>query len=531
MKFSLFLLLTLAVANKVDPCWFIGLRLAKTPSICAENLCKNIGIHQGRVASSVLIEGTVPVTCESAVGLMEQWFADQEPEERETKRARLDIPDLTAVSKLLEEIVIPDSRRMLFSGGKEQLQTSTIAAMAEIDQKLIQYFKKSSAEDWAAISRSPAFKSFLHLGDLVIWWIRSMRCSLKTVVPIRVAFIHFYFDILSLFAKQDGWATTKVGWSTREAFRYAVSHRPMYAMEAHYPIDLNSILHKVLPNTAALLDEAVSKRGRLSDNQIKALARGISSIDGQLFDDQPAAIAIFRSQLEKHLCPIVHEIIQASRVWANIMRDTLSLIYLCRDRTSPQLLIDTSVSMIPRAESPQWLRASNELAILRNLKRNDVPWVNGLAQSVHRRVTAMNLLVGFVNKNKPLMQNGEFNVLKPKAFFDSEIDFEDTMKGLGRAIGLCVRYWQPVGIPLRLSPDYFRAINEEVDPELLLDLLQLPSVQEWVQEPIFFVRLGMQDVLGVAGLYVFSPQVWRMLGGQVSLIDAPTLLDHRHSKM
>ena len=519
-RFSLCILLTLTTAGEVDPCWFIGLRLAKTPSSCVRGFCKGIIFQDNQVLPESLGAEVSPVTCGSASRIMQTYLAEQD-----FKRVKSESVDVSAVVELFAIVVNPDSRRMLLEGGTEPLEPATVAAMGAIDQILLQLFKESNEGEWRHIrdnlSRTETFESFLRLGDLIFRWIQTMRSRSEDVASRRTTFAHFFFDMFSLFGRQDGLMINLMAAATSEAISHPVEHRRRHEMESYQPIEFFGTGFRGI---AVLMTETLVNRGQLSEKKIRALARSIVMIDSHAAPDQSAAVAILLYQLRSHLCPIIHEIVQASHLWATeLVTETIAFINLCRGHAWSQRLIDASVSVSPRGHSPYWLRSSDRRLIIQNLKRNDVPWANGLGESEARctAATAFYSLVGFVELHNPLVRKGQFNILRPKAFFNSEQDFEDTMKGLGRAIGLCARYTQPMGVALRLHPYFFQAIYDAVDPRLLLDLFELPEAEQrdWINEPIFFVRLGIQDVLGLAGLYVFPVRVWENLALEITPLD------------
>ena len=514
MRISNAVLLSLGAAKKVDPCWFVGLRLAKAPAACKDGICEGIGIQDNRVISFSLNPRVVPVSCNHASGIMNTFFPDQSSEQRPSKRARIEFPHISFLLDPLENVIIPDVQKMLFCGGKHPLESSTIAAMSEIDRALLLTFEASSETEWTIIkdfvSQSDVYQSFLHVSELILLWTQRQRVSMETVQASRAPLLHFLFDLLSLIGRPDGLTMTALEPSTREANIHAIVHRYQHPMESHIAV---MPWEEMPPNMCVALAAILThiSLGRVVERaHLRILARVIARIDGEPEHGHPAAVAILRSQLRSSLCPIVDEVIEASDLWSEMAKETVSLINLCRGYLPSYRLLAASRRISRGGASPHWLRTADGQLILHNLKRNDVPWVNGFDDSVHARSIARYVLVEFVIRHSPLIDKGGFNILRPKTSFDSDEDFENTMKGLGRAIGLCARYYQKVGTVLRFPVEYFKAIFEDVDPVPIIREQDHGRTvfQDWIGEPMFFLRLGIQDVLGIAGLYVYSPQSW-----------------------
>ena len=509
MKFFYGLILAPLYAEKVDPCWFVGLRLVKHASVCKDGICEGIG----RVGDTLdkVTPGSTLITCEEAAGMVEDFTTERTSEEQDSKRQRREELDLASVVDKLTSVVIPEARRMGLEGGIQPFDPLTIAAMGEIDRSLLRAFREMSEEEWstaeASIRASAAFESLVEVRNLISIWSQRWRSPVDLVVRKRAPFVHFLLDIMSLFGRPVH--LKGMLYLLREAQTTPVAHRPKHVKEIlrqeHFR-SFNEFPLKDFKLLARLIDKlAVTRKLELG------ILGGIYWIDSLPSREQSAAAAILRRKVQTLLCPLIDQIVGSLLNAKGYQRQMISFISLCRGFTSRVRLTEASVLLFPKGEAPEWLLNENEGLIIDNLKRNDISWVGGFSRLSCAPAQAS--LVGFIDRYSPLIKKGSYNVLKPKSHFDSAEDFENTMRGLGRAIALSARNCEQGGKELGMEKSDFMAIMKEpTESETFMSAQQRDEEVESIHEAMFFVRMGITDVLGLAGLYVFTLAEWERYG-------------------
>ena len=211
-----------------DPCWFIGLRLAKTRSRCVEGMCSELSVSEdekGVFPSELMDSSQVNISCEDAARI-----ATSLTESVPVSMYRSWDEALSHVGAQ----VIPAFRSVIYS--KRHLSSDVIDVMAKFDQHLVQAYR--SGADLAVVIESHSISSLFVLWSTVILWSHHVPFSVDVSNGLTAQCIHFGMDLLSVLGPQadirfelDSLEPNAMTVAGCNAANNPVAYRPVYALE------------------------------------------------------------------------------------------------------------------------------------------------------------------------------------------------------------------------------------------------------------------------------------------------------------
>ena len=247
----------------------------------------------------------------------------------------------------------------------------------------------------------------------------------------------------------------------------------------------------------------------------------------QFYADGSSAESIMFFQLRNLVCPNLRRVFEGARVSANRLaafrKRGLALIDFCKSYVSGIRMIPLSILLEKNLSSRPLYGGADAEKLVVDLFNPETEWTGGLDPSlIPDRGGFMNrVLEVFVQTHQPVFKDMKGDMLKTAIDFDSREEFENRSIAFGRLLGLCFRYSATIGKFIKFPGPIVRAIraldvSDFVKPQVVPgQRKRLPSdeyfdsVQRRIFEPIFFLRLGIQDVLGPAGVGLFSESEWR----------------------
>jgi hypothetical protein len=197
-------------------------------------------------------------------------------------------------------------------------------------------------------------------------------------------------------------------------------------------------------------------------------------------------------------------------------RVAVSLVELCRENAVQSRILAASVGLINRI-----YRTMPLSSVLKEITDGFLSgYLVGLAQVPCGFASEM--FSYFIDHHDSLrVKNGELDFVDRNSF-KSQSDFERNMKGLGRAMGMILGHCPAV--PRSVIKIHKAAYMSIYAPVSSLEPLMRQTlsrgerrdtretirdlIQERYSEPAFFVRLGITDIIGPAGIYIWTPQRW-----------------------
>ena len=316
-----------------------------------------------------------------------------------------------------------------------------------------------------------------------------------------------------------GSVTGKPGLSVEEACGillvtcgFKASHRASFPAELYRPLSLG-----VPPVKAAIVLNKIKRRDfSVFSEFIRIIYHSKPPSQGDASD------RIIAHQLSKTVCWQLVELVSIrveSGLVPRFVKAGVSMIAICKKHLPTDKLIEASRRLALLTKRETGLLPSRNPAAL-DFTDASLPWNRGIDPGfvTNPRKYAEIALSEFVASNDALLLSGGLHVFPTVSDFDSRARFESVMTGLGRAIGLVVRYGGSLFPFIRLHFELFDAIVDNLLPEYLINGLYVPKVERKteqlmknsilrrVYEPVFFIRQGMKDVLGPSGVDIFTCQ-------------------------
>jgi hypothetical protein len=240
-------------------------------------------------------------------------------------------------------------------------------------------------------------------------------------------------------------------------------------------------------------------------------------------DVHEASDAILMSKLRDAICPKLQDLVTL-RIQGMItdlfVKAGLTMIDICKGHLASDFLRLASLRLgllFQEPGDPLLYADPADVDFLDNTQH----WIRGLDDDLvddHQEFVEIAFQRFIENSGAVKLRDGYHEFATP-ADFESRILFENTMTGLGRALGLVIGYMARIRPTLRLRPGLDDALLKPVDEETIaaqLDLtraeranpkLKSLAVMRKVYDPIFYVRRGIRETIGPMGVYALGEAV------------------------
>ena len=509
------------MAHVMDACYFVGLRMAKTVSNCQDGYCSNIsfstatGLFQLSCMDS---PGLRPVTCQEAEETRQAVYASipgvDQPLLKRPRRGVSRLPDI--LLNYFDDIrldIHSALRKLIFMDAPIQFHVAEI--MAQSDQALL----RMSGDDvfWqtysTVVATAPEITELWRLWNLLLEKSLNSPNSYDIQTGLTAPFVHFLYDMGSVLG-DIGLLPEQADLLVKVAGRYDPVHRQPYTRE------YRRALHAEMPAVARaiIIDELVARKR----TELGPLFNIILNLKHS--SDRDASEWILRHKIIKGMCPKLTSIV-VSPIRADTVpfftKACLSLIELCRDSLPSDRLIAASTQLGLQGFSRIERLPFDHPAHV-DFFDASLTWMRGLNSSLvpNPRDFASDALAVFVGTHRPVRDCGVVSEFATPSNFASRDEFEKVMIAFGRAIGLAIAYKGLIYPAVRLGLFQFTAIRSKVSFELLKGVVSLtgaerssPVIEEdaimrKVYMPVFFIRRGIQDVLGPMGIDALNEAEW-----------------------
>ena len=466
--------LTSGAAAIFDPCYFVGFRIAKAYSTCVESLCSNLLFDEatGRIMISSggqTSEGLHPVSYSQAKQIRARIFSSSLDGER--KRKRQDMVDPTLQDIRTE--INPSIRALLYM----DQPCAVKEAMARVDSNILKMSFES--ESWGsnrrALLSSPEMTELAHLLKLLIHKSITSPASYDMATGITAPFLHFMYDLLSLLPLEVMDARERAV-IYKVVVRFSPFHREPYIGE--FPV------HSRMPfvDIARTIDDLADPRRAWKMGNVMDIIFDYNRLS---FEDSLAARLILQHETRRVVCD---QLVGFSRIeiptYATplFVKTIVSAIDLCKAKLPLVHRLEASLNVAEK-------RGTAFLPSSVDFDDSSLPWIMGFYPAVH---------ISPASRAEAAVREYMTSMIHLQAFseFDSREELERAMTSFGRALGLVVRYNRGrLAEILDIPPVIFRELSDK------------PLVRQ-TPEAIFFIHRGMQDVLGPAGIHIFTSDEW-----------------------
>ena len=509
MRAILFVLISLegVSASVGDACWFVAARFTGAlDSNCEPNgKCSNI-YWNGSTGRFVLTprawspDDLRDVSCQEAEEAREALYSPFRGDER--VRASAEPYGLAEI----RDVIIPGFKLMLFS--EIPIEAEVLSAMERVDMAFVEL----TAND---LSWNNQKENYLKSEELTELWklfellvqrlmISSHRYDLEQKLPIP--FVEFMMKMISLLGVY-GRGEERLHRPERFALlaaKFLESNGPglNYANNA---VKMAKVLTRLIQGVQLSLPEMLFSPSFVSSLYPQTGSGGMS-----------ATQAMLRHQIRDGVCHRIQQIIRAQTDKMNFQRLGITLIELCLLDTPSHYLIRASVEL-RNPPSRQLPSVYNTEDIYESLVSGDLFKLELLTCS-----TADEVFGYLVKKTNTLVHSKGGLDFKPQSEFSSRDEFEVSMRVLGRALGMTLRYCSSIAPPtvdlrkavalsiygpVSASEQVMRATLSRGERQYSRSA-QRDLIQVRYFEPAFFVRIGIADIIGPAGVSVFLPHFW-----------------------
>ena len=525
----LFVLYLGCVWSARDPCTFVGFRFAKTISHCLEGMCTGFELIQGVFVPESFTPsdsrlGRSNVSCDQAQVSMNRIFAPTTeraiPDEEIPWSVAAGLPaDLKTALFLISTEIVPAMNRMYLS--RQTATDALLGHMATIETIFAKYFQDTSR--WTLveplIETTLEFNELLQKLNLMAEWSRFVPYSIDIFSGLTAPFIHFGFDLVALVGQSDN----DQDQSELDALSIAASCNPV-TYRAAYPQELKLNCRATFVNDAQASLDIARDMVKLSQDPhdevaVVSLSRLVSYLPFHPPPSESAVMRMLRHQLQRDICPQLSKIFDGSSFWSENVKVAVSLIHHCSRRSiGYQQGIEASLSLPSVSPRPDLLTRPCPLSLSEALVNENFTWIEGFADEALESISGIvtDMTTRFITVNEPFIKRGDVSTFKPRKMFASSKQFEVVNRGLGRILGLCVRYTLPCGTRMGIPHGLLNAIVTNEGFASILMEIQVPQtrfrsfrdigdfIRENVQEPAFYISLGIRDVIGPAGIYAID---------------------------
>lgn len=493
-------------SSKLDPCWFAGWRFARTESRCESLICQGLArmVADGaiRPTAAARKEQHRDLTCEEAAQISED-FIGRFPEHDTMSSSDRD-QMINDILRVLETTVVTDGRRMLF-GAPAALMPETIEVMSWIDFHLMRVLREVTDDDWQGITnRLRSSKEYDNLRILALQindWSSNAPFSLDIIPGNFGSFSNFLFDLVSLIENPQTWVS-RMGSINILAEYGLIEHRSPHWTEYRRRLVL---FHEQSTDLQIKFAEMLDNFDYLDSPSIAWVVQVIATIDNRPSHKLSAAEAVIRRQLGTRVCgKLVKMMPQLMSIWKGFKK-LVTLLDVCRRSVSERDIVTANRELMRLSDARVAELVSEALP---GFESEPLSNIQGLEDSERQRLM-VNAIEHCLRIQDPL-ENGLF---KQREKFESTCKFEKSMRMFGRCIGFSVLYAGKVNKVLRMRRSLAMTLYKKLEEEDLLAELglvhkyQLTSV---VYEPVHFIRIGIQDIVGPLGVQAFSEFRWTL---------------------
>lgn len=455
-----------------------------------------------RPATAARKEHHRDLTCEEAAQISEEFIARFPADNTMSSSDRDQM--INDILRVLGNTIVRDGRRMLF-GAPAALRLETIEVMSWIDFHLLRVLREVTDDDWQGITNR--FRSSKEYGNLRILALQINDLSSTApfssdIIPGNFGpFSNFLFDLVSLIENPQTWGS-RMGSINFLAEYGRIEHRSPHWTEYRRRLVL---FHEQSTDLQIKFAEMLENFDYLDSPSIAWVVQVIATFDNRPSHKSSAAEAVIRRQLGTRVCgKLVKMMPQLMPIWKGFKK-LVTLLDVCRRSVSERDIVTANRALM-RLSDARVAELVNQA--LPGLESEPLSNIQGLDDSERQRLI-VNAMEHCVRVQDPL-ENGLF---KQSEKFESTAKFEKSMQMFGRCIGFSVLYAGKVNKVLRIRRPLAMTIYNKLEDEDLLAVLeivdkyQLTSV---VFEPIHFIRIGIQDIVGPLGVRAFSEFRWTL---------------------
>ena len=528
-----------------DPCWFVGLYIAKIPSHCLANVCSRINMmaELNFVCPVVFTADSIAayrrISCQEASVIRERVIQSIPVSEnidvpkKRPRRAIAAMPfRVKQVIDLLNETIIPAAKRLIFMD--IPLDSYALEPMRAVHDMLVVLSKEGG--EWVSyrsmIVGSQVFSDFSQLTRQALYTSGSRAVSDS---PNQLSeLLHFLGDMAAFLGSRYHIMDPS---SENRVLHLAplirpVTYRPASAVELSSTslAQLRGIepdqlgLARSIDHLCLLADNAVSRLSIHSMAHLTSLALRLPENIFGLLEGSSASDALVGFQLQNDLCPKLDKLMMLppmKDVWRQV---SLALMAFCSTgmylskRMGASLELAKRVDLVLRPPSIALSRIDEGVAML---FAPGIDWSHELSGDPERYTDKIEYVFRRFNElYEPLVSSGGAIIFKPASAFGTRAEFESTSIALGRLIGLSVRYGVDMSITFNIEPYLIRVLHTPRDTEIDELSRFLPSQQrsstdsltrallDKFFEPVFFIRMGFDDVIGPSGMSIMQPDDW-----------------------
>ena len=529
-------------ASEMDSCWFVGLRLARTPSRCILRDCSMIAIFEGQFVGPELplvplSRNQGPLACAQA-DVMKTEILQSVEEDIALSRSPVSGSLISAefIEYLLEDTVLRLLKRVLLA--KLEISVEGLHKLRAISNLFTLHYQRKTPEQWSAILHelhaTDTFLAVMETLGLVGSVLGSSSFARDSSRQDLSTLCHFLFDIGSVL----GFGPFERYIATHSSFISSLTSKVPCGYKARYTHEFDRQRILELPpisgpvDQARIFDKAAdTANARYLDYMAfpsHQVAQFLITVADLSESDLSSAVeAMLFNQMRLRICPVVlrlSRVLDFSAVWRRV---GVSLLEICRPQMTVVGVISASLNLI-RSEVVLPVEVTEESInqLISALTSPTYAWSTHLFSGGHPSNPywfAHRLLVEFIAVHNPLRARRGANCdeFKPPDSFRSRRKFAETYVAFGRAIGLRVRYGLNLLDMKRLAPILIDAIYDHVSMDQLVEGLgasrdmtrsesaKIKYLIERVYEPVFFIRKGITDVLGPVGVQFESLATWR----------------------
>ena len=504
--------------SKDQACHFIGLKLAKTPSLCdaSSGTCTSLSLTRadGLVGSSgyrYISDEADPLKCDDAQSITQnlllKWNGDY----------GYTIDATTLRGKLLT-LVEEDFYFLLF--GHQTLSAEGLARMGEINDFVMGLVKENwkFRADFVHLVGFDTIRAFSdRMSELIYKSIRSPH-SVDTHGGLMAPVFHFLLDLAAVYPEHFPLRPEDI----RPFAAQVVGHPPQY----RDPMPGELLATVDIPKSgsgAVAIMSAFEELARLSHSlsvgrRAQATEDHLTSIEWamSIADRSNAATQMLSYIIRTRICPFLRETIllfvrSEELLPPLIIKNGISLIQECQPHVQLWPLLQASIDLgrldagvadKPRDMIPLHGSLVETLAALAD---DNYPWINVARLGRMDQYDIQQVLVDVAIPDIfPRYGDTQFRRFPIDASEVSlKIDFPLLLKALGRLIGLTLRASLPVRY-VNLHPDVLKTLqNPSRIRACFLHLRDFGDADQYL-EVIRIVRQGIIDVLGPAAFQCFA---------------------------
>lgn len=492
------------LASGDDACQFVGLRLGKTLSECEDRICTNLLLHSdtnGLVAENIALDylsGHVTVVlCEWAESTRDQMLKSV------TSISQGQELDLNSLISKFGDQINPALERLVYA--ELPADESALHAMRAVDLELLT-IKSNEAlftHSVEILRVSQEMAQFWKLANHVLRLAFNTPRTSDNHNERYATWTHFVVDVASVLGSEN----IKVEHLSQLIHllgRSRVRHREMAPYEFQFPpypslaaMNLHSLL------TFAQSIDALGTDDR-DMGDLTLFLEVVGDYITSPATDESAAQMMISSKIRAIICPNLESIFELAadeyEVLGNFTRYGLALLDLCKGQLRRGVSHIKLLSFLKDSAPCLSYTDSTILHLLDDLHKPDLAFSGGMDfASISDPFAFMNDLMHiFVETHTPLVRSADE--------FHNRQAFQAYHMAFGRLVGLFIGH--PVGLRTRipLNPEIGAAIREVDDPTRFG-----PQGLKLVLEPVFFIRLGIEEAVGPMWRMAVTDARWRLL--------------------